>query len=260
MNRPLLRLAWSCIAGRSHAATGKGCEDAAGGVHLGRRGGMVALADGAGSARHAAIGAATTVAVALAAAAEILDECPPTVEPLRILTPIHKALEMNAEELSCTLADLAATLLVVAAKRHEGQVAWFAAHMGDGVIAADFGAGTRLLSSPENGEFGNCTYFVTDRHAPLHLRVYSGIAPEATFLLMSDGTAESLFRRHDQSLAPAVSHLLAWSRELTSRALKRVLTRNLKELIRPRTMDDVGIALLRVDGQGDGRHCMPMPP
>ncbi|EME68018.1 hypothetical protein H261_20597 [Paramagnetospirillum caucaseum] len=78
-------------------------------------------------------------------------------------------------------------------------------------------------------------------------------------MLMSDGAAESLFLRHDQSLAPAVSHLLAWSRELTARALKRGLTRNLKELIRPRTMDDVGIALLRVDGQGGGRDCMPMP-
>lgn len=249
MNRPLLRSAWSCIAGRSHAATGKGCEDVAGSVHLGRRGGAVALADGAGSARHATIGAATTVATALAAAAEILNECTPTVEPLRILTPIRNALEVKVEELSCTLADFAATLLVVAAKRHEGQVVWFAAHMGDGAIAADFGAGATLLSSPKNGEFGNCTYFVTDRHAPLHLRVYSGIAPEATFLLMSDGAAESLFRRQDQSLAPAVSQLLAWSGELTSRALKRVLTRNLKEVIRPRTMDDVGIALLRVGGR-----------
>lgn len=246
MNRPLLRSAWSCITGRSHAATGRGCEDAAGGTHLGRRGGIVALADGAGSARHAAIGAATTVHTALAAAAEILDECPITVEPLRILTPIRNALKVKAKELSCTLADLAATLLVVAAKQHEGQFVWFAAHMGDGVIAAEFGGGTMVLSPPENGEFGNSTYFVTDRHAPLHLRVSSGIAPEAAFLLMSDGTAESLFRRQDQSLAPAVSQLLTWSRELTSRSLKRVLTRNLKELIRPRTMDDVGIALLRI--------------
>jgi hypothetical protein len=163
-----------------------------------------------------------------------------------ILAPLVEALSLKAIELNCRLADLASTLLVAAGLRHGDTIRWMAAHIGDGVIAADFGDGLVLLSPPENGEFSNSTYFVTDQEAAQHFRLYVGKASQATFVMMTDGAAEPLFRRADQTLAPAVGAVVKWSQEVSSRRLKGVLSKNLSDVIRPRTMDDASLAVLRI--------------
>jgi len=244
-----IRLAFACVEGRSHRA--KGCEDAGGMLRIGRRGGIIALADGAGSAAYAASGAATAVSVALAVIARNFAEIHATPGPTLFLTPLVEALTVKAAELECRLRDLACTLLVAAAVRHGDTVQWLTAHIGDGVIAADFGDGLALLSPPENGEFSSSTYFVTDVGAADHFRLSVGIAREATFVVMTDGAAESLFRRADQTLAPAVTVMAKWAQDVPSRRLKSILTKNLIEVIRPRTMDDASLGLLRIGGYTD---------
>lgn len=246
MKTPIIRSAWACVEGRSHVAIGSGCEDAGGKARLSRRGAVVALADGAGSAAHAAIGATVAVSSALAVVVANFTTIHTNPGAAILLDPVTAALNAKATELECAVKELATTLLVAAAIQGRDGVKWLVAHMGDGVVAADFGNGPRLFSPPENGEFGNSTYFVTDASAAGHLRIQTGIADAATFVLMTDGAAEPLYRRADQTLAPAIGTFMAWSCELPSRRLTSVLRRNLSEVIRPLTRDDASIAVLRV--------------
>ena len=112
------------------------------------------------------------------------------------------------------------------------------------MIAADLGEGPTLVSAPENGEFGNTTFFVTSEDAQSRLRTYMGTAPCAAFALMTDGAAESLFHRRSAGVAPAVSVLFQWCREEKPALFRRALNANLKDVIAPRTTDDAGLAVI----------------
>ncbi|MGA2780024.1 MAG: PP2C family serine/threonine-protein phosphatase [Steroidobacteraceae bacterium] len=64
-------------------------------------------------------------------------------------------------------------------------------HIGDGFAIQQTPAGDSVLSQPENGEYADETYFVTDENWQTHLRLTTLPACErgAVIGLMSDGTA-----------------------------------------------------------------------
>src|SRR5208283_4372679 len=64
-------------------------------------------------------------------------------------------------------------------------------HIGDGFAIAQGAAGDSVLSPPENGEYADETYFVTDENWKDHLRLtpISEINRGCLIGLMSDGTS-----------------------------------------------------------------------
>jgi hypothetical protein len=207
------------------------------------------VADGAGSRKRSDIGAqiaSDRVAAVVLNNFEKLYRLgsADTVRARRmVLFPVLQSLRRKNRRRKERLDSMACTLLFAAYK--DGR--FVAGHVGDGTIAISNGAEPIVLSMPENGEFLNTTIFVTDRDALVHLRLYTGIANKGFgALLMTDGTAESLYDRSKQVLAPAVEKFFEWSLRLPDKKMEAVLLANLHEVISKRSTDDCSIAVMSV--------------
>ncbi|MEB3122701.1 MAG: PP2C family serine/threonine-protein phosphatase, partial [Snowella sp.] len=161
--------------GTSHQQSNLPCQDY--GRYLLLDGNILigAIADGAGSAKYADIGAKTTVNESLrfleAIHADSVQDLP-TNDPLsdeqaqllfsQLIESVRSRLSIVATEMEGTLSDLASTLLVFIATPH-----WLAGmQIGDGfMVIRDKNATYRLLFQPDKGEYINETTFVTSDHA-----------------------------------------------------------------------------------------------
>jgi hypothetical protein len=164
---------------------------------------ILAVADGAGSARHGAVGAHNAVYVAINAIGQILDEqddlssqdewgC--AIEnvlqdtqaeiadlPVKWQEMQLKGTESPNDEQALSLSDFATTLLIAIITP-----AWIvAAQIGDGAIVVQYDDQTvDVLTQPNHGEYFNQTSFVTDydylQYAQItsiqHLPIVKGIA------------------------------------------------------------------------------------
>lgn len=232
------------VRGRSHVLDGKPGQDR---FQYESRNGVQALclADGAGSARHSDQGAQAVVS----AGCEFLTSGQPTVQSLEgstLLTHLLARLTITAARLDCELKDLASTFLCVSL--HED--AFFAAHIGDGVIGAERDGELEVVTSPDNGEFANVTTFVTSKEAASAMQVVRGDLRGYTgFVLMSDGTADSLFNFERRALARACRTLFrivsdASTYSVANPAFKKELKRIMDLQIREATDDDCSIGIL----------------
>jgi hypothetical protein len=165
------------VAGAGHRVRGRGCEDAhaveiaADGVLL------LAVADGAGSARLAERGSSLAVAVAMAALRDgaRVDDA---------LLCARAALEDEAAASGATLGDLATTLLVVRASADEVATA----QVGDGAVVLRRSGGYEVPAPDAKGEYLNETVFLTSSAWRSSMRVAcvdgQGVAAVAA---MTDG-------------------------------------------------------------------------
>jgi hypothetical protein len=113
------------------------------------------------------------------------------------------------------LHDFSCTLLGCVATRRGG--CFF--HIGDGFAIQQDAAGGSVLSRPENGEYADETYFVTDENWRDHLRLTPLPAPEPGCVigLMSDGTAPfAVNRARDGFFRPFIDPIAAFLREATA--------------------------------------------
>ena len=145
-------------AGRSHCRKNIPCQDKTvsccmNGVHL------LGLADGAGSAKFSHFGAETALQATCDYIANnferIFNETDGVQVKKNILTRILEALRQKAEQLNCSIKDLASTLLFVAIKNNR----FLLFHIGDGVIGYWKNDSLKVASKPETGEFSNTTVF-----------------------------------------------------------------------------------------------------
>ena len=142
--------------------------------------------------------------------------------------------------------DLASTFLCVAVSGER----FLGAHVGDGVVGYVKNGQLRVISAPDNSEFANQTTFVTSGRALESMRLFRGsLDGVAGFILMSDGTGESLFDARTGELAGACEKLIAAvgsapaQLSRTSEYTKRL--RRLVDLrIRDATKDDCSIGIL----------------
>lgn len=233
------------FTGRSHVNSGAPCQDYVA-ARAQRDFACVALADGAGSKAHSEYGARTVVKAVTRVLGDRFDELwssPASQASTTLLQHCLQALEREALRQRCSLPDLASTLLFVAHSKGR----YLAGHIGDGCIIHQQESGeVVVLSHPENGEYANTTFFVTDASAHTRLRVYRGECGQgAGFIVMSDGTAESLYRRSDKSPATtAIRQILSWNRTATASEMRDVLSRNLERSFAARTTDDCSIGVL----------------
>ncbi len=185
---------WQAITARatgtSHVASGATCQDretfrlvddADGGEAA-----IGIVCDGAGSARYAETGAEiVSNALRTIAGSFVSEYGSSAITPIDMrewILDIRQRVcnQADAQETDCR--DYACTLLfAIASDAHTicGQI-------GDGAIILKEGSELRVAIWPDNGEYANHTFFVTqeDSHQSLHL---AKLGPVTDFMLFSDG-------------------------------------------------------------------------
>ena len=227
-------------AGRRHQAEGTPCQDQ---IHVCREGDVVcaALADGAGSRASSHIGAAcVTAAVARLACREFEEWW--ALEDRELAERLLRRCLEELEGQLCPVYELASTLLFFAA---DGAGRYLSGHLGDGVQVRVTAQGAEVFSPPENGEFENETFFLTDVDALDHFRLRRGqLAGRGSLLLMSDGMGESLYDRRTGTPAHACSTIAHWLWEGEEAVISRALEENAERLFAPRSADDLSLVVI----------------
>ena len=114
-----------------------------------------------------------------------------------------------------TLHDFSCTLVGCVALPGGGSLF----HIGDGFAIQQVAAGDSVLSRPENGEFADETFFVTDENWNEHLRFTPLLAPERGCVigLMSDGTVPfAVNRARSGFFRPFIDPIAAFLRQTTA--------------------------------------------
>lgn len=255
------RVAGASVAGFSHLADGTPCQDAHAIATLPSGRLIAVVSDGAGSARRSAEGSRLLSDEVVAhlrarfhanesAASTQLDEA--TVRPW-----IEEAVESVRTRLSAladnggSLRDFHATLVGVVA----GPDAGVFFHVGDGAGCATSlkDVSVSVVSAPENGEYANETYFITQDEWRDHLRLTFFNSEHDLVALMSDGVMP--FALAKGALAPFLpffdplsKFLATHSREEGEQGIAAILER---DAIRQITGDDKTLVwALRVASDG----------
>ncbi len=235
---------YCAVQGIGHRRHGVPCQDKTyqrekNGVHV------IALADGAGSAKLSHHGAEVVVRESSAYVLEHFQEwiaCDDGRKPKHELLKMLKTkLEEAAQEYECNIRDLASTLLLSAA---DGEY-FILAHIGDGVIGYLDEGTLKVASMPDNGEFANETTFVTSDGASSSMHLFKGtLKDKDAFVLMSDGTAQSFYDKRKKTLAPAIIRLMHRTCLLDRGVMEAKLEDSFSSLISKQTQDDCSIAIL----------------
>ena len=153
------KIAGHSAPGTAHLRRGRTCEDNCDWFMEDELLG-IAVADGAGSASHGAIGSALVVRTALKTLLDLhLKVCPITAKTSALALglacqKVQNSLAVKAIELGIEPSDLATTLIIVVASRSFVATA----HVGDGaVVVSDQDGKLTTLTTPTNGEFANET-------------------------------------------------------------------------------------------------------
>lgn len=157
------RVIGASVQGVSHIKTGQPCQDAHAWSVLPNGILLAAVADGAGSAALAEIGAQLAAQTAVSFLQRELSENElPGNEAawqallFEALKTARQRLEDEAQTRSCALRDLATTLIVVAATAELAATA----HVGDGAAVLNTADEMLLLAAPQASEYVNETTFL----------------------------------------------------------------------------------------------------
>ena len=232
------------VQGRSHIKADIPCQDktysaVANDVQV------IALADGAGSAKLSHHGAETVTTFLCSVLIEKFDtyflDNDGVAVKYQIIEGLLKSLNERAEQLDCRINDLASTLLLVAIKKDR----FIIAHIGDGVIGYLKNNELKIASQPENGEFINTTVFTTSRDAINTMKLIKGSLGEIQgFVLMSDGTETSLYNKKEHKFADVLKKIMQISTIVSLDKLQEQLEQSFKNVISQATTDDCSIAML----------------
>lgn len=237
------------VRGHGHLREGKPVQDrtkylARGGVQV------LCLADGAGSAAHSDLGAQAVVDEGCVALVEQFGEFAASEDgvgvKLKLLKRLRAKITDVADRHSLELRDLASTFLCVAVSGER----FLGAHIGDGVVGYLKDGNLNVISAPDNREFANQTTFVTSSDAVESMRLFRGsLSGVSGFILMSDGTGESLYDVRTRRLAGACTKLItavgtAPARQSKNSDYKKRLRRVVGVTFRNATKDDCSIGIL----------------
>ena len=235
---------WASVRGAGHREQGLPCQDR---VRTLERNGVTAaaLADGAGSARLSQVGAEIAVQLACQILCRDFTELSTNATPFTmrkaILEPIRAEIRNWADSHGVSSRDLACTLLAVAVRGDQ----YLVFHVGDGVIGYRKNGQMLVASHPDNGEFCNCTTFVTSRDAMLKSRVIRGSSSEIDgFFFLCDGCEPALFDKRRGRLAPICGNLIRRAELLDPQIAREQLEEVLSMAIAARTRDDCSLVLL----------------
>ena len=232
------------MQGKGHAAKNLPCQDKIFEANE-RNTTAVTLSDGAGSAKLSHFGAECATQASATFLAKnmelLLAQRDGRLAKLQILSNVQTELQRECEERNCQLRDLACTLLCAAVTEEN----FILAHVGDGVIGYLKNGEVRIASHPENGEYGNSTFFVTSSHAVENMKLFSGpIANIEGFVLMSDGSEAALYHKQKKYLAPALAKIMLLCAVLPEKRMEDLLQETMRDVFTKVTADDCSIAFL----------------
>lgn len=237
------------VRGHGHLREGTPVQDrtkflSRGGVQV------LCLADGAGSASHSQFGAQAVVDEGCAVLVEHFAEYAASNDGVHVKVDVLGRLLAKmtavAERQDVSPDDLASTFLCVAVSGDR----FLGAHVGDGVVGYLKEGDLKVISGPDNAEFANQTTFVTSARALESMRLFRGSLDGVSgFILMSDGTGDSLYDPRTGDLAGACSKLIdavaaAPGRQSKNSEYKKRLRRLMNITIRNATKDDCSIGIL----------------
>lgn len=235
------KTAHAVCQGSAHIAAGVPCQDVTAAWN-GDGCAAIVLCDGAGSCAHALEGAQ-------AVSEGVLDLLRQWCRGGGVLTP-EAVLYAGLRSLSRNpypIREQSCTLLLCGVR---GNGEYVLGHIGDGCGFLSDGAGSRLISPPENGSNPGETFFVTGMDALSRLRLTAGtLQPGEAIALCSDGAGASLYNYTTMQPAPAVARLCQWLTENPSELVSQALKENLDEVLRGHSHDDMSVALLLCCGQ-----------
>lgn len=230
--------------GRSHVKQGTPCQDKTfsqsyDGTYV------IALADGAGSACCSHYGAECVtkcIANELGKNFESYwDENDARIAKDRLFQEINEALLQVADEINCSLKDLASTLLTVAVKDNR----YILLHLGDGVIGYYKEGQLKVASAPTNGEFANTTVFTTSSSASAQTKILKGELGKINgFILMSDGPEACLYNYQKQELANGLVDIFEDASTNDVKEVTEGIQEAMDTVISKHTMDDCSLALM----------------
>ena len=231
--------------GASHIRSGLPCQDAVGVAWAGLPV-VAAVADGLGSASQSDAGAEVAVATAIhlleSRFVEFRDKAPALIAEA-IVSGVVERIEEMARSNGSSRHQFATTLMFVATDGHT----LIAGNLGDGVVSRqDRDGKSKVLFRPRRGEHVNETFPITSSGAAAHMQVMIEPVADATgFALFTDGSAEALYQRQRDEIAPAVDTLLSWLDVAPPHEVSAALTRSLSDVVSEKTSDDCSIAILR---------------
>lgn len=235
------------VQGRGHIKADIPCQDK---TYVYQENGttVIALADGAGSAKMSHYGAEyVTQYICLEFTRNFqhyFQNPDGAAVKMELLEHIRNQLHELAKELECQFCDLASTLLVAAV--NDGN--YILLHIGDGVIGYSKDGELKVASYPENGEFVNTTVFTTSKDALRTMKIMKGkLGTIDGFLLMSDGTEAGLYNKRKKTLAKVISRLMQTATEIETSAMNSQLEDSFSEVVRNATTDDCSIAMMVED-------------
>ncbi len=246
------KVAVASAAGRKHEADGILCQDAVCGV-TSRKLAVIVLADGAGSARYARLGAQiavnTTARMLVNSFRRFMKAGLKTVQH-RLMSKLLKTLSVAARRQNADNRDFACTLLFAATDGKQ----LLMGQLGDGRVGVCRGdtdsrkAGAQTWQpalAAAKGEFFNETVFITSANAANRLQL-ALIPVEAgdACIILSDGAEEGLYQRASQTFAPAVSRMLEWVHQYDRNTVETALENNLRDVVRLKTADDVSVGFV----------------
>lgn len=241
------KFAGASIIGTSHESKGKECEDSWGNA---KTDDILCLcvADGAGSASHAQIGATKTTGWLPKWIIKNFDSLfASDDEDVRALicSKLQNYLRSTAKRLGHDLGEYACTVVAVAFHR-DGR--WLAFHLGDGGIVGLFEKGLHIVSTPRKGEHVNETFFITNSSPERYMSIVRGDSIRdhgrlLGFALFSDGVEGCLINRHQNTVAPAVGKMIEWLNGNGRIKTQRVLKKSLDETFRKMSSDDCTVAI-----------------
>ena len=245
------KTAGAYVQGTGHEKNGRPCQDRIYSI-VDKNVAVISLADGAGSCSYSHIGAEIVTKTVCRVLKDKFDFIYGFSEGFRkdyILYELLMSLGYMACNLGVALTELSATLLFVAVRGN----LFIAGHIGDGVIGFLDNEAVEVLSYPDRGEFANETYFVTSHSALDHFRIMKGeIGTIKGFILMSDGSSDSLYDKQGKSLSLASMQMLKWMDRHEAHIVKKALYKNLKSVFKKYTADDCSINLMKLVKTDDG--------
>jgi hypothetical protein len=197
------RVFGSSVIGPMHLQGGIPCQDACAYVATSAGAIVIAVADGLGSAARSDAGASLAVSSAFSFCMTVLDTGSGEERRLEELVrdaAVHarSELELLAQKESCSLRDLACTLIVaIATGRH-----FAVAHIGDGAVVGEVGGLLSLISGPAESEYTNEVVPLTSREWQDSLRIASGESSIRGIAVFTDGCQRAAFRKVEDALVP----------------------------------------------------------
>ncbi len=239
------KMAATHIVGLGHIKNNVVCQDRTYSLEFNDTN-CVALSDGAGSCPLSHIGAKEASRSACIKVIRDFDHIySENIEAAKhdIVKRIVSNVCRRAEKKKKKFKDLSATLLFVAVKGDR----FIAGHIGDGIIGALKKDKVEPLSLPDNGEYINSTYFITHDDPSRHFHLIKGKVEDINgFILMSDGSAESLFDRKTAEFSKAAVAMISWLEDNDALEVKKALAHNIETVIRKKTQDDCSIGILKL--------------